>query len=170
MSRKTTEKNPGREALKRYLQQYHAAQQKRRILENRHRALSRELQAPAVGSRFRTMPASKPVKTDGAVSVVFRIAEVEERIEDQREEMAKAVLHVMDLIDLLPQNSMERTVVELRHIDCMAWEKIAETTYMSRSNVFNYYNAALDALMSYKRTEKLVSEFIAQEEQQRCQK
>lgn len=32
--------------------------------------------------------------------------------------MAKAVLHVMDLIDLLPQNSIERTVVEMRHIDC----------------------------------------------------
>lgn len=170
MSKKTADKDLGREAVKRYLQQYHAAQQKKRILEERHRTLSRELQAPAVGSPFRTMPTSKPAKTDGAVSVVFRIAEVEDRIEEQREEMAKAVLHVMDLIDLLPQNSVERTVVELRHIDCMAWDKIAETIYMSRSNVFNYYNAALDALLGYKRTEKLVGDFITQESKHHQQK
>mgnify|MGYP002508885312 CR=1 FL=1 len=62
----------------------------------------------------------------------------------QREEMAMAVLRVMDMIDLLPQNSMERTVVELRHIDCKGWEQIAREVYMSRSAVFNYYNAALD--------------------------
>lgn len=167
MSKKTTEKEISREAVKRYLQQYHTAQQKRRILEDRHRTLSSELRAPAAGSPFRTMPTSKPVKTDGAVSVVFRIAEVEDRIEEQREEMAKAVLHVMDLIDLLPQNSTERTVVELRHIDCMAWDKIAETIYMSRSNVFNYYNAALDTLLGYKRAKKLVGDFMAKEEERR---
>ena len=170
MSKQTTGKEMGREDVKRYLQQYHAATKKRRILEERHRVLSRELQEPALGSQYRTMPTSKPTKTDGAVSVVFRIAEVEDRIEEQREEMAKAVLHVMDLIDLLPQNSVERTVVELRHIDCMAWDKIAETIYMSRSNVFNYYNAALDTLLGYKRTEKLVGDFIAKEKKYRQQR
>ena len=48
------------------------------------------------------------------MSLVYRIAEVEDRISQQRDAMAKAVLHVMDMIDLLPQNSMERTVVEMR--------------------------------------------------------
>ena len=38
-------------------------------------------------------------------------------------------------------NSTERTVVEMRHIDCRGWDKIAEALYMSRSNVFNYYNS-----------------------------
>lgn len=51
----------------------------------------------------------------------FRISEVEDRIEEQREEMAKAVLNVIDLIDVLPANSTERTVVEMRHIDCRGW-------------------------------------------------
>lgn len=60
--------------------------------------------------------------SEGAVSVVFRLSEVEERIEAQRVAMGRAVTMVMDLIDLLPENSMERTVVELRHIDCKKWE------------------------------------------------
>ena len=85
---------------------------------------------------------------------MYRISEVEDRIDQQREAMAKAVLHVMDMIDLLPQNSMERTVVEMRHIDCKPWEKIAQAVHMSRSRVFDYYNAALDTLLTCKRTEE----------------
>ena len=149
-----------RDAIKEYLQQYHTARRMKRILERRHEALMRELRSPGPGSSaFRATPPSHNGQTDGAVSVVFRIAEVEERIENQREEMAKAVLRVMDMIDLLPQNSMERTVVELRHIDCKGWEQIAREVYMSRSAVFNYYNAALDLLLSYKRAGKLAEEY-----------
>jgi len=160
MEKKTMDTATDREAVKKYLQQYHVAKNKKHILEDRHRVLAEELKSPAPGSRFRTVPASRPVNPDGSVSVVFRIAEVEERIDDQREEMAKAVLHVMDMIDLLPQNSMERTVVELRHIDCKSWEQIAREVYMSRSAVFNYYNAALERLMKYKRTRKLVEDYL----------
>ena len=109
-------------------------------------------------------PPTKPTKTDGSVSVVFRISEVEDRIEEQREEMAKAVLNVMDLIDVLPANSTERTVVEMRHIDCKPWEKIAQAVHMSRSRVFDYYNAALDTLLACKRTGKLVGEYMAGKE------
>lgn len=151
-----------REAVKGYLQQYHVARKKKKILEERHQTLTSELRAPGPGSAFRTMPTSSPAgRTDGAVSVVFRIAEVENRIETQREEMAKAVLHVMDLIDLLPANSMERTVVELRHIDCKGWDQIAREVYLSRSAVFIHYNNALDQLLTYKRTKKLVEGFVA---------
>lgn len=161
MAEKTIDTATEREAIKQYLQQYNAAKSKKHILEDRYHTLAEELKSPAPGSRFRTVPASHRANPDGSVSVVFRIAEVEERIDDQREEMAKAVLHVMDLIDLLPQNSMERTVVELRHIDCKSWEQIAREVYMSRSAVFNYYNAALERLMKYKRTRKLVKDFMA---------
>lgn len=161
MEKKTMDTATEREAVKKYLQQYHVAKNKKHILEDRHRVLAEELKSPVPGSRFRTVPASRPVNPDGSVSVVFRIAEVEERIDDQREEMAKAVLHVMDIIDLLPRNSMERTVVELRHIDCKSWEQIAREVYMSRSAVFNYYNAALEHLVQYKRTRKLVEDYMA---------
>ena len=138
---------------------------KKRILEERHRVLSSELRAPSTGSAFRLTPPTKPTKTDGSVSVVFRISEVEDRIEEQREEMAKAVLNVMDLIDVLPANSTERTVVEMRHIDCRGWDKIAEALYMSRSNVFNYYNAALDKILENKRNRKLLEEYMARKQQ-----
>lgn len=161
MGKQTMETAIQREDVKEYLQQYHFARKKKRILEERHRALTAELNAPAPGSAFRTMPTSRHAGTDGPVSVVFRVSEVEDRIEEQRQEMGKAVLRIMDLIDLLPPNSMERTVVEMRHIDCKKWERIAQEVHMSRSRIIDYYNAALDTLLTYKRTRKVVGDFTA---------
>lgn len=151
MGKKTTGTRLEREAVKRYLQQYHAAKQEKRILEERRRTLSADLRGPSTPA-YRAMPSSRPVHPDGAGAVVFQIAEVEERIEAQRAEMAKAVQNVMDLIDLLPMGSIERTVVEMRHIDSRKWERIASEIHMSRSRVIDYYNAALDALAGHEKT------------------
>lgn len=158
MGRKTTGTRTEREAVKRYLQQYHAAKQKKRILEERRRTLSADLRGPSTPA-YRAIPSSRPVHPDGAGAVVFQIAEVEERIEAQQAEMAQAVQNVMDLIDLLPVGSTERTVVEMRHIDCKPWEQIARAVYMSRSAIFNYYNAALDMLARNEQSGKLLGDF-----------
>ena len=146
MGKKTTGTRPEREAVKRYLQQYHAAKQKKRILEERRRTLSAELRGPS----------AKPVHPDGAGTLVFQIADVEERIEAQQSKMAKAVQNVMDLIDLLPIGSMERTVVEMRHIDSRKWERIASEVHMSRSRVIDYYNAALDTLAANEKSVEVI--------------
>ena len=154
-----------REAVKEYLQQFHMARERKRILERRHDNLVRELKAPALGSAYRTMPTKRTqANSDGAVSVVFRIAEVEDRIDEQREAMERTVLQVMDLIDLLPQNSIERTVVELRHIDCKKWERICQEVHMSRSRVNDYYNAALEIILENKRARRLVDRFMQAQE------
>lgn len=161
MGRKTTGDKLEREAVKRYLQQYHASKQKKRILEERRRTLSAELRGPSTAPAFRATPSAKPVHPDGAGALVFQIADVEERIEAQQSEMAKAVQNVMDLIDLLPIGSMERTVVEMRHIDSKTWEQIAREVYLSRSAVFNYYNTALDGLARNEQSGKLLGDFKA---------
>ncbi len=161
MGRKTTGDKLEREAVKRYLQQYHAAKQKKRILEERRRTLSAELRGPSTAPAFRATPSAKPVHPDGAGALVFQIEDVEERIEAQQAEMARAVQNVMDLIDLLPMGSMERTVVEMRHIDSKTWEQIAKEVYLSRSAVFNYYNTALDRLARNEQSGKLLGDFKA---------
>lgn len=159
MTKKATGNQVEREAVKRYLQQYYMAKQKKRILEERHRTLSAELRGPTTAPAFRTMPTAKPVHPDGAGAVVFQIAEVEERVQKQQTEMARAVQNVMDLIDLLPIGSMERTVAEMRHIDGKRWEQIAKAVYLSRTAVFNYYNSALAMLLENERTKDFVGEF-----------
>ena len=156
MGRKTTGAKLEREAVKRYLQQYHAAKQKKRILGERRRTLSAELRGPSTAPAFRATPSAKLVHPDGAGALVFQITDVEERIEAQQAEMARAVQNVMDLIDLLPMGSMERTVVEMRHIDSRKWERIASEVHMSRSRVIDYYNAALDALAANEKSGEVI--------------
>lgn len=160
MSKRGT--NPERDAVKEYLQQYHDAKIKKRILEERRCALSADLRNPGITSSCRQIPRSKAqAHESGAVSLVYRMAEIEDRIVQQQDAMAAAVLHVMDMIDLLPPSSMERTIVEMRHIDCKPWEQIAKAVHMSRSRVFDYYNAALDKLLSCGRTERLLGDYAA---------
>ena len=38
---------------------------------------------------------------------------------------------------------------------------------MSRSRVFDYYNAALETLLTYKRTEKLLGDYTAEKEKRK---
>lgn len=161
MENKATGQTTQREAVKEYLQQYHIARRKKRILEERRWALSSELTVPA-GSSFGPGAASKRSRggnNDGTATVVLRIAEIDERIEHQQAETAKAVLRIMDLIDLLPAESMERTVVEMRHIDCKGWDRIARDAHISRAAAFKYYNAALDTLLEFPSTRKLLEKF-----------
>lgn len=148
-----------REAVKIYLRQYGNALDKKRILEERRRVLSYELSSPPARRPLSHTPRSKgTAKTDGAVSIVYRIDNVDKRIEKQKESATKAVLRVMDLIDLLPEQSMERQIVELRHIDCMPWDAVSRAAHISRSRAIDYYNAAIDLLLSQEYTQKIIAE------------
>ena len=148
-----------REAVKNYLRQYGNALDKKRILEERRRVLSYELSSPATRQSMARAPRNKrTTKTDGAVSIVYRIDDVDRRIEQQAESATRAVLRVMDLIDLLPEQSLERQIVELRHIDCMPWDAVARAAHISRSRAIDYYNAAIDLLLTQEYTQKIIVE------------
>lgn len=156
---KQTMEQAKRAAVKDYLQQYHNAKEQKRRLERRHRALTRELEDPGPGSTYRTMPTAKDKKTDGAASVVYRVAEVEARIDRQRQEMTKAVLNIMDMADLLELHTTTRQVIELRHIDCRGWDEISREVHLSRSSVFSYYNTGLKIIAENKRAQKLIQKY-----------
>ena len=106
-----------------FLQQYHIALTQNRIIDSRREKLSAQIPS--------------------AVDIAMRI-------EQQQQQLARILNDIMDVINTLPQNSLGRTVVEMRHIDCASWTKIADSLYISRSNAFNLYESALDYLLSHK--------------------
>ena len=110
MTTNTSSRRNDRAALKLYLQQYHLALRQKDILDDRRGQLS--------------------VKLASAT-------DIDARIKQQQEHLARILSDIMDVIDILPPNSLGRTVIEMRHIDCMSWTKIADSLYMSRSNAFN---------------------------------
>lgn len=112
-----------------YLKQYYRARAVKRDLDRRYQDLS-----------------DRPA----------RLAEVAEQVEAQRAEMVQALQNVMDMVSLLPLLSMERTVVELRRIDCKPWGQVARDVSMGRSRVIDYYNAALQVLADNDRARALI--------------
>ena len=56
--------------------------------------------------------------------------------------------------DLLPEDATERTILELRHLDCKPWREINRTVYLTASPCFEYYNRGLDTLLSMEQVRK----------------
>ena len=76
------------------MQQYHIALRQKDILDDRRGQLS--------------------VKLASAT-------DIDARIKQQQEHLTRILSDIMDVIDILPPNSLGRTVIEMRHIDCMSW-------------------------------------------------
>lgn len=75
------------------------------------------------------------------------VQEIEAKIQRQTEAAEKSVLEIMELLERLPPDSTERTILELRHIDCKNWADICDTVYLTRTPCAKYYNRGLDALL-----------------------
>ena len=88
----------------------------------------------------------------------MRIAEVEERIARQQERVGKTIVHVMDIMDYLPEESTEREILELKHIDCLKWERIQAEAHLSRSPCYEYYRKGIELLLKNKRVQKIVED------------
>ncbi len=88
--------------------------------------------------------------------------DIEARILEQKNEIDQAIVQVMDILDCLPTNSVERQICELRHIDSKPWGVISAEIPMSRSQVNRRYQTATDMLLLDKRIQQIVAEHEAE--------
>lgn len=119
-----------RRLLKSYLARYFRAKEKQAVLQDRLRRLRSELKPP---------PGAEATGT---------ASEIEARIQRQTALEEKSILEIMDIIELLPSESTERSIMELRHIDCKPWREIHRAVHLTRSPCFAYYNKGLDQLLA----------------------
>ena len=126
-----------RQVLKKYLTRYYRAKDKRSILQGRLRAIKRDL------DRGGFMPPDS-------------VQRIEAKIQQQTEAAENSVLEIMGLLERLPPDSTERTILELRHIDCKTWEKIYQATYLTRTPCFRYYNKGLDTLLGMSEVRQII--------------
>lgn len=76
------------------------------------------------------------------------LAEIDAKISSQQLEAEKTALQIMAVIDYLPPNSIEREIVEHRHIDCKTWAQVQKAVFLTPSPCFERYGKALDALLA----------------------
>ena len=145
-----------KEKLKEFLAQYKIVKLRRDQLKKRHKLLKEDLENPLKGVKYGGMPTNHLPST-GAASIIYRIAEIEERILLETEKMTRAVNEVLDILDYLPDDSEGKLILELKYIDCMEWLSIAENMYISRSQCFRLEDRALSKLLTYERVREKVA-------------
>ena len=168
----TPQADENRRLLKRYLSQYYRATEKQGTLKRRLADLQAELRNPGISaSTFTAQRRKKGKPSDGAAALTLKISEIENRIMQQLLTEAQSVGDIMDILDLLPPDSTEKEVLELRHIDSKSWTQIQRIAHLSRSPCFEYYNKGLDKLLAMDRVKIMLGNFKAKlSEQQEQQK
>ena len=110
-----------RQVLKKYLTRFFRAKERQKTLQQRAAAIRAD---------------------PGEASVL------EARVQAQAKAAERSALEIMDILDLLPEDATERTILELRHLDCKPWREINRAVYLTASPCFEYYNRGLDTLLS----------------------
>lgn len=162
MKREAQKKDENVELLKEYLGQYLRAKRRERRLKRRLQEFRAEM-GTAKAIQYSDMPKAPSGNLDGPVmSEVFRVMEIEERIAEQKNKVAKDLLNIMDIFDYLDTNSDERNALELHYIDGFKWERVAEEIPCSRSQVFNLQEAGLKKLLEFKRVREILKKYEAE--------
>lgn len=164
MDQKNKQRKNGRgedkEVLKEYLNQYYAGRIKRSQLERRLKNIRQEMATPIGGYGYSPVNYGGTNKVvPGAASFVYRMSEIETRIEEQKSRVEKALLKVMDIMDFLEEGSTERMVLELRFIDCKGWPSIEKDLHLSRSSLFSYQDKALGKLLEFKKVQQILMDY-----------
>ena len=90
----------------------------------------------------------------------MKAMEIEGKIVKQQAQVQKAMLAVMGFMDFLPIDSVERSVLEYRHIDCLPWKFIIARMSYSKASCHNYYNAGIDMLLGYVKVQETLQKYI----------
>ena len=124
-----------RKDVKAFLNQYRDANRGIQRMENRRRVMGLAETRPEPGTLA---------------------AELAARIAAKRKELAGIALRVLDVIDLLPDGSIGRDIIEMRHLNDMDWKEIIGAVGLSRASCLRYYAVALDDLLGNERVRELL--------------
>ena len=147
-------------ALKNYLGQYYKAKLKRKQLEVRLKNFREEM-VGAKGISYSPVPRGQSGGTTSKTEdYVVKALEIEDRIMKQQVEVQRAMLAVMEVMDFLPIDAVERSVLEYRHIDCLPWKFIIARMSYSKASCHNYYNAGIDMLLGCVKIQETLQKYI----------
>lgn len=121
------------------------------ILGQRFRATKKKL---ALEARRQAIT-EEQARIDEPAGITAMIAEMHDRLTKQQVRVNQAIIRVMDIIEYLPEDSLEKEICEYRHIDMMSWGQIEAAVPMSRSQCNNRYNEAIRMLLQNARVKEI---------------
>ena len=144
--------------LDKYLFQYKRCIKKKRDLEVRREEILREFDSPLTGVSYDGMPHGSGEGV-GCAALSFRLDEIETRIKEQMNKSVRVLTQIMDVIEFLPENSTERSILEHRYIDRWSWRKICNEEHLSRTPATKYWRKGLYNLLEFKKIQQIVHEY-----------
>lgn len=144
--------------LNRYLNQYRHCISVKKNLERRMMDIQFEFNHPLSAVKMSGMPHAGSVNT-GCAALSYRLDEIETRINAQMEKGAKILADILDVIDFLPENSMERIVIEHKYIDRYSWNKICMLESITKTPAVRYWRKGLYKLLEFKKIQSIVEEY-----------
>ena len=146
-----------RSVLEWMLGQYVRAKRRKKQLEVRLLEINAERDSPIGGQGYDPLPRSGG-NNEGAAGILMKLADIEDRIYEQKAKADKSMVNVATILNFLPEESMEREICELRHIDGHEWGEIAEGIPMSKSQCHRIPKAAMYELLEFNYVKELVTE------------
>lgn len=146
-----------RSVLEWMLGQYVRAKRRKKQLEVRLLEINAERDSPIGGQGYDPLPRSGG-NNEGAAGILMKLADIEDRIYEQKAKADKSIVNVATILNFLPEESMEREICELRHIDGHEWGEIAEGIPMSKSQCHRIHKAAMYELLEFNYVKELVME------------
>lgn len=144
--------------LNQYLSQYRLYIRRKRVLERRRDDIIREFDHPLGGVSYDGMPRGGG-ESVGCAAISFRLDEINTKIKEQADKSIKILAEIMEVIDFLPENSMERLIIERRYIDRVSWERLCQTEHLSRTPATKYWRKGLYELLEFKKVQQVVRDY-----------
>lgn len=141
-----------------YLKQYKYCIRRKKVLEKRRKEIVNEFENPLSGMSYDGMPRGSSSNV-GCASLSFQLDEISGRIKEQLDQSVKVLTEIMETMEFLDKNSMEREIMECRYIDCMNWNDICNTINMARSPATRHWRKGLQKMLEFKRVQKIVKEY-----------
>lgn len=145
------------ELLHQYLCQYRYCIGKKKSLERRRAEIIQEFDSPLGAIRMDGMPKGSSSGI-GCAAIAFRLEEIDNRIKEQIETSSKALTDIMNVIDFLPENSMERSIIESRYIDRYDWTRVCMENHISRTPATKSWRKGLYMLLEFKKVKQILKE------------
>lgn len=147
--------------LIRYLEQYKVCRFREKMLEERLSRVKFDQKHPLSGINMDGMPKGSTQGDGVPCSLAIRVDEIERRISEQAEITQKTMLNVMEILDYLPENELERNILEARYIDCYSWNKTCRIVSLTRSPANEHLKAGLYKLLEFKKVQKILEDYKA---------
>lgn len=143
--------------LNKYLGQYRRCIDRKKCLERRRNEIIREFEYPLRAVSYNGTHSSGV--NPGCAALAYRLDEIDCRINEQMSKSVKVLAEIMDIIEFLPENSDERSIIEHKYIDRMSWERICAVEHISRTPATRHWRKGLYQLLEFKKVKQILKEY-----------